>query len=456
MSISAIIPFFLVFVSLTYSVLGQVERYDEVGFETPSSMMDRMSEYIVYDGYKVLKDEIVVSDYNPDMKMRRIEVNFSSQKNKNNLFMHPSVIYMPISEDGSPFKTENEVVVVGRRNWSGNGDGPWKDAFLGNYGESLAAHTGYPVMVCPIPGEYENEPGKEISIRFLIELYNQTRDPINHHYMRLAIPYLLALDVMAGILEVEEDMITAVIGGHSKRATSAYMAAAIDPKRVKGVVYMGNESEWGIDTSKWRATSPFLTQRMLQADVLYIGATNEDGYSMYDINKIQEGLDPQWSIEYIPNYRHAPMSEKHFMNWNMWVMHIFENRPITAINSLSYSEVEEGYIFGGRSVAAGTVFRAKIQSPNKVIQAKVWYVYNDDEPYWRDLVWYPEFMVKGTDGYYHGYVSGKLPDSWLIEVKDIAMGTAGYVSSLPQDITGLEVKRRISRGSFSRHWSVKN
>lgn len=70
-------------------------------------------------------------------------------------------------------------------------------------------------------------------------------------------------------------------------------------------------------------------------------------------------------------------------------------------------------------------------------------------------MWYPEFMIKGTDGYYSGYVSGKLPDSWLIEVKDAAMGTPGYISSLPQDITGLKIKRRVSRGSFSRHWSPK-
>ncbi|MCK5135199.1 MAG: hypothetical protein KAR19_05370 [Bacteroidales bacterium] len=370
MNILAKIAFFLIVVPTTYCVFGQTKAYDAVGFETPSSMMSRVSELMVYDGYKIIKDEIVDSDYDSDLKLRRIEINFSSKISNNRVFKHPSVIYIPITDNATSGSKKNKVVVVGRRNWSGNGDGPWRDAFLENYGESIAAQTGYPVMVCPVPREYEDEPGKEISIRFLIDLYNQTKDPIHHHYMRLAIPYLLALDVMADILEVD-DKISAVIGGHSKRATEAYMAAAIDSQRITGVVYMGNETEWGKDSTKWRATSPFLTQKMVKADVLYIGATNEDGYSMYDINKIQESIDPQWSIEYIPNYRHAPMSEKHFMNWNMWIKHVFEERPITVIDSLSFTEVEEGYIFGGRSVAAGTAFRAKIQSPNKIIQAKI-------------------------------------------------------------------------------------
>ncbi|MBN2022456.1 MAG: hypothetical protein JW809_06640, partial [Pirellulales bacterium] len=84
---------------------------------------------------------------------------------------------------------------------------------------------------------------------------------------------------------------------------------------------------------------------------------------------------------------------------------------------------------------------------------KVWYVYNDDEPYWRDLVWYPEFMVPQEDGSWAGLVTGKLPDAWLVEVKDVAGGFAGYVTSLPTDITGKKVLRRKSRGSRSRNWS---
>ncbi len=177
---------------------------------------------------------------------------------------------------------------------------------------------------------------------------------------------------------------------------------------------------------------------------------------MYGINTVQETMGGAWTIEYIPNYRHASMSEKHFLDWRMWVSHVFEDRSLTTIDDLSYREVGDDFEWGGRSYGAGTLFRARLQSPNKIIQAKVWYVYNDDEPYWRDLVWYPEFMIPRGDGYYEGFVKGKLPDAWLVEVKDIAAGAAGYVSSLPQDITGKRVETKRSHGSRSRHWAPKS
>jgi len=162
-----------------------------------------------------------------------------------------------------------------------------------------------------------------------------------------------------------------------------------------------------------------------------------------------------WAIAMVPNYRHADMSEHHFLDWRMWIAHVFDGRPLTTVSDLSFREVDDAFVWGGRKVEAGTVFRAKIASPNKIIQVKVWYVYNDDPPLWRDLVWYPEFMVETEGGYYEGYVSGKLPDAWLVEVKDIARGAAGYLTSLPQDITGLPTETRTSRGSRSRLWEPR-
>ena len=209
--------------------------------------------------------------------------------------------------------------------------------------------------------------------------------------------------------------------------------------------------------SPWRGIYPDVTQKWVQADVLYLGATNEDGYCMFNINKLQDAMGGAWTIEYIPNYRHASQSEKHFLDWRMWVTHVFEGRPITQITDLSYAEKGPDFEWGGRAYGdgGGTLFRCKIDTPNKIIQAKVWYVYNDDEPYWRDLVWYPEFMIPQEDGFWEGYVKGKLPDAWLVEVKDIAGGTAGYVTSLPQDITGKKTETKRSRGSRSRHWEPK-
>jgi len=424
---------------------------------TPQNLWLRCQETLIPFNYVVEKDEIVDSDSVPLAKLRRIELKFYSQEMEGRKWGHPCVIYMPADPEvfNSPQK-RGKVVIVGQRSWDGLATGPWRNSFLGNYGEPIAALTGYPTMVCPVPGEYDGTGGQELSIGFLREYRQKTQDPVDHPYFRLAVPYLRALDVMARVLGVEKDKIRAVIGGHSKRATSAYVAAAVDPERIAGVVFMGNESTWGSTREQpWQAVSPARLQKWVKAKVLYIGATNEDGYRMYNINRIQEMMNGSWTVEYIPNYRHASMSEKHFMDWRMWVVHVFEGRPLSRISDLSYRKVEEGFEWGGRQVEAGMLFRARIQFLNKIIQAKVWYVYNDDEPYWRDLVWYPEFMVRKKGGFYEGYVKGKLPDAWLMEVKDTAQGFPGYLTSLPQDITGKQTATRKSRGSRSRHWEPK-
>lgn len=403
------------------------------------------------------KDEIIESDTIPGKKLRRVEVKFYSQEIHSRKWGHPCVIFLPAdSRDYNSPEKLGKVVIVGQRSWDGLATGPWRNSFLGNYGEPIASRTGYPTMILPVPGEYDGSDGREISIGFLRELGKKTGKQVDHSYFRLAIPYLRALDVMAKILNIDKKEIRAVIGGHSKRATSAFTAAAVDPSRIVGVVYMGNESTWG-STSQlpFKAISPAHTKNWVKAEVLYLGGTNEDGYQMFNINKIQEIMNGLWTIEYIPNYRHASMSEKHFMNWPMWISHVFEGRPISLISDFSYKETDEGFIWGGRSMDPGTLFRARVDSPNKIIQVKIWYVYNDDEPFWRDLVWYPEFMVKNNEGLYEGFVRGKLPDAWLVEVKDIADGFSGYVSSVPLDITGKKTERRQSKGSRSRNWETK-
>ena len=451
------IPVFLALWTLSSPPAWAGSRQGDEHIETPKMLWQRCLESLPPLQIIVEKDEIVDSDSAPGTTLRRLQVKFYSQVIQGQKWGHPCVVFLPVgAEPVRAPQSRGRIVIVGQRSWDGLATGPWREPFLGNYGEPIAALTGYPTMICPVPGEYDGSDGREISIGFLREYREETGDPIDHSYFRLAVPYLRALDVMAEILEIDKGAIRAVIGGHSKRATSAFTAAAVDPDRIVGVVYMGNESVWGsTSTSAWRAVSPAHTREWVKAEVLYLGATNEDGYRMYNINRIQEMMRGAWTIEYIPNYRHASMSEKHFLNWRMWVAHVFDGRPLTRIDGLSFEEVEEGFEWGGRSVEAGTLFRARIRSPNTIIQAKVWYVYNDDEPYWRDLVWYPEFMVRRSADVYEGYVRGKLPDAWLVEVKDTSRGFPGYLSSLPQDITGKKTETKRSRGSRSRHWAPK-
>ncbi|HJN14629.1 MAG TPA: hypothetical protein QGH10_04020, partial [Armatimonadota bacterium] len=325
-----------------------------------------------------------------------------------------------------------KVVIVGQR----RGDEP----VLWNYGEPIAARTGYPTTVIDVPGAFDGKDGEGRWIRHTSDAGRASKDVTDHNYFRLAACYIRAMDLFEEILEVET--VRAVIGGHSKRATSAYTAAAIDPERVAGVVYMGNESTFEVMDADYRAPlSPHRAQAWVACPVLYIGATNEDGYEMFSINHIQSKMTVPWAIQYTPNYRHASNSEKQFMDWQMWVSHVFDGRPLTRIGETSHE-----------ITARGLTMRAKIESPNKIIQVKFWYAYCDDVPFWRDLVWYPVYNVKESDGVYEGYNDGKTPDAWLVEVKDVAMGFTGYLSSLPQKVSDKETAVRKSRGSRSRHW----
>ncbi len=199
--------------------------------ESPQQLWQRCQATLPDPGLTIQSDRIVVSDSDPSIKLRRIEAKFYSQELEGKKWGHPCVIFMP-ADPGIYQAPERrgKVVVVGQRSWDGLATGPWRKPFLGNYGEPIAALTRYPTMICPVPGEYDDAPGREISIGFLRQYREKTQDPTSHNYFRLAIPYLRALDVMAQVLDVERDEIQAIIGGHSKRATSAYTAAAIDPE----------------------------------------------------------------------------------------------------------------------------------------------------------------------------------------------------------------------------------
>jgi pimeloyl-ACP methyl ester carboxylesterase len=398
---------------------------------TPRQMLEEAQKTLPPLSFTIEKDEIVPSATFPDRKLRRIEIEFCSQIINGVEMRHDAVIYTPLLR--APGKNGKVVIVA-----HPFGD----DTFELNYAEPMAARTGYPTMALLLPGTFDEEDGEGKWLRTLRDLARETGNPSNHDFVRSGLPYLRALDVFSDILKDEN--IRAVIGGHSKRAYYAFTAAAMDPERIAGVVFMGCERLYVRDEFP-EAVNPFSTQKYVQSPVFYIGATNEDGYEMFAINTIQEEMNDTWTIEYIPNYRHAARSEKQFMDWLMWVSHIFDGRRLSRISDLSLEETEKG-----------TLFRASIDSPNTLIQAKIWYVYCDDIPYWRDLVWYPELMKRKGGNLYEGYVEGKLPDAWLVEVKDTAGGFAGYVSSLPRDITGKPTKERVSRGSRSRLWAPKN
>lgn len=418
---------------------------------TPSELWARFQKSLVPFTHRIVRDEIVESESIPGKMLRRIEFSFTSQTvpcrkdggEQTEWVMrdlkHEGVIFIPTDPGvlNHPDR-RGKVVIVGSLT------GPWKQSFISNYGDPIASRTDYPTMILPNPGETDEFPGREYSQGLLIEYRKQHPDLVNHSHFRWVPPFLRGMDVMADVLGMESREIRAVIGGHSKRATSAITAAAVDPQRIAGVVLMGNESLHPEDASSpWWAVSPYYTQRFIKCPVLYIGATNENGYAMFNINRIQAKMAPPWTLEIIPNYRHASESEKQFLNWRMWVSHVFDNRPLTTISDLRHEETEEG-----------TRFFARIKTPNTRILTRIWYVYCDDVPLWRDLTWYPSLLQRKEGDLYQGYVRGETPDAWLVEVLDTAQGTRGYVSSLPMNITGKPVEVRHGRG-MPRAWKPK-
>ncbi|HQH25534.1 MAG TPA: hypothetical protein PL101_03385 [Bacteroidales bacterium] len=94
-----------------------------------------------------------------------------------------------------------------------------------------------------------------------------------------------------------------------------------------------------------------------------------------------------WTIQYIPNDIHFAMSDKHFMDWRMWVSHVFEARPVALISDLTRRKNE-----------TGTRFRVKVESANIVIQVMLWHTYTGNvPPFWRDTFWYPSLMIRQKD-----------------------------------------------------------
>jgi len=184
-------------------------------------------------------DRVVASDEDPSVKLRRVEGRFVSQMVFGKPLTHHLVMLIPTDERlVHSRRRRGKVVIVGSI------ERHYHESFLVNYGHPIATKLGYPTMILPNPGSTPDNPGREWSIRNLWA-EGVPRRATNHYFFRLAIPYLRAMDVFADTLKIPRREIKAVIGGHSKRAPSAYTAAAIRPDNVAGVVFMGMEGRWG-------------------------------------------------------------------------------------------------------------------------------------------------------------------------------------------------------------------
>lgn len=398
----------------------------------PRELWPLVQKHTVPLDFEIQADEVAPSDTEPSKKLRKVTAHFCSQELAGKRWGHPCVIFTP-QDNGRNLAPERKgkVVIVGCPG------GDYFPVHVAKYGEPIAARTGYPTMVLGNPGRYPDGSDIERDIGILTTLREQTGKDYYNMNCQLAVVYVQAMNAFQQFLGLET--LKAVVGGHSKRGRSATVAAAFDP-RVASVIIMGNEGVYATDRIQWHLSFHHaFFQDQVDVPVFYLGATNEDGYRMFNVNIMQERLRRPMTIEMIPNYCHSNFSEIQYMDFMMWVAHIFDGRPLSRISDVSHERQQ------GR-----TIFRARVESAAKVQMVRTWYVYSDD-PAWRDLMWYHLLMRKVGDRY-EAVLPGKMPDAFMVEVGDIAMGFPGYVSSVPVKLTDAPVIERQSRGSLPRLW----
>ena len=399
----------------------------------PREIWPIVRQHMVPLDLRIQSDEVVTSDADPSRRLRKLTAHFYSQELAGKKWGHPCVVFLPHEDERSGLpEREGKVVIVG------SPDGGYLPVHADKYGDPIAARTGYPTMVVSNPGRYPDGSPIEHDMGVLTRLREQTGDDFYNMNCQLAVVYVQALNAFEELLGVEE--VKAVVGGHSKRGRSATVAAAMDP-RVASPIIMGNEGVYRTDCIQWHLSFHHaFFQDQVDVPVFYIGATNEDGYRMFNVNIMQERLEEPMTIEMIPNYCHSNFSEIQYMDFMMWVAHVFDGRPLTRISEVSH-ERREGT----------SVFRARIEGQARVQLVRAWYVYSDDEA-WRDLMWYHLLMRPVGEHSYEAVLHGKVPDAFMVEVGDIAMGFPGYVSSTPRKLTDAPVVERRSRGSRPRLW----
>ena len=399
----------------------------------PRELWPTVMKHAVPHGFTIKSDELVTSDTDPSKKLRKVTGHLYSQILDGKKWGHQCVIFLPADpkRNATP-ERKGKVVIIG------SPGATYFPIHVAKYGEPIAARTDYPTMVLSNPGEYADGSQIERDIRVLTKLRLETGENYFSMNCQLAVVYIKAMDAFQEFLGL--DTLKAVVGGHSKRGRSATVAAAVD-SRVASPIIMGNEGVYSTDSIPWHLSFHHaFFQDQVNVPVFYLGATNEDGYKMFNVNILQERLKRPMTIELIPNYCHSNFTEIQFMDFLMWVSHIHDGRPITQISEVSH-ERQEG----------SSLFRAKVESEAKVQMVRAWYVYSDDEA-WRDLMWYHLIMEDAGNGYYQVPLQGKIPDAFMIEVGDIALGIPGYVTSLPQKLTDAPVVERVSRGSRPRLW----
>ncbi|MBN1418992.1 MAG: hypothetical protein JXP34_09460, partial [Planctomycetes bacterium] len=93
-------------------------------------------EHVIPRAFTVTSDEIVASDTDPSLKLRKVRARFWSQRIGGKKWGHPCVILMPADNARNMASPRRGKVVI-----FGGGSGAVMEHEVANYGEPIAART---------------------------------------------------------------------------------------------------------------------------------------------------------------------------------------------------------------------------------------------------------------------------------------------------------------------------
>ena len=143
---------------------------------SPREIWPLVSKYMVDSQFRIISDQIVPSDTDPDQQLRKVTAHFYSQELAGKKWGHPCVIFLPQDNSRNQLpQRKGKVVIVGSPP-----DQEYLATHVAKYGEPIAARTGYPTMVLANPGRYPDGGSIESDIRILSKLRKQTGKNSNY------------------------------------------------------------------------------------------------------------------------------------------------------------------------------------------------------------------------------------------------------------------------------------
>jgi len=146
--------------------------------------------------FAVQKDEMVTSDTDPTQKLRRPRGEISTAREiDGRKWGHPSVIYLPVNRRVSkPTDRRGKVVIVWAAELGWPGHRPVARRVPGQLRRADRRAHRLSHDDLSDPRRVRRGRRREISIGFLGRRYQQTTNLADTAYVRLAIPYLWAMD----------------------------------------------------------------------------------------------------------------------------------------------------------------------------------------------------------------------------------------------------------------------